>query len=91
MFLNQPPTVSLSGWGRSRSLAVQKDWFVPHQCGKNLSFPVLTIIPDEVSFTEVPSAHQTSKEPFHESLLLVLVKRGLTLGVNYGYFGFGLE
>jgi len=25
------------------------------------------------------------------SLLLVLVKRGLTVGVDYGYFGFGSE
>jgi len=72
-------------------LAIQEYRLVSHQCGKNLSFPILTIVPDEVSFAEVPSAHQTSKEPFHESLLLVLVKRGLTVGVNYGYFGFGLE
>jgi len=46
---------------------------------------------NKVSLTGVPSAHQASTEPFHESLLLVLVKRGLTVAIDYGYFGFGSE
>ena len=86
-----PPAISFNRWWRSRSLAIQEDWLVSHQCGKNLSFPILTIIPDEVSFAEVARTHQTSKEPFHKSLLLVLVKRGFTVSVDYRYFGFGLE
>ena len=54
-------------------------------------FPILSIIPNEMSFAEVPSAHETGKQPFHESLLLFLVKRGLTVAINCGYFGFGPE
>lgn len=72
-------------------MAVQEYRLVSHQSGQPLSFFILTAIPNEVSFTEVPSAHQTSKEPFHESLLLVLVERGLTAGVDCGYFGFGFK
>lgn len=91
MFAKQQPAISLSGWSESRSLAVQEYRLVSHQCGEHFPFPILPAIPDEVSFAEVPSAHQTSKEPFHESLLLVLVKHGFTVGVDYGCFGFGLE
>jgi hypothetical protein len=55
-------------------LAVQKYGFVSHQCGKNLSFSVPVIIPDEVSFTAVPNAHQTGKQGFHQGLLLFVGK-----------------
>jgi hypothetical protein len=36
-----------------------------------------------------PASIFPSKQPFHESLLLLLVKRGLTVTIDYGYFGFG--
>jgi hypothetical protein len=63
---------------------MQEDWFVSHQCGKNLSFPVLTIVPDEVSFAKVASTHQTGKQLFHEILLLLLGKRGSIVIIDYG-------
>jgi hypothetical protein len=72
-------------------LGVQEYRLVSDRCTEYLWFPILTVIPNKVSFTEVPSAHQTGKQPFHESLLLLLVKRGLTVAFDYGYFGFGSE
>jgi len=48
----------------------------------------VVVIPNKVSFAEVASTHQTGKQPFQESLLLLLVKRGLTVTIDYGYFGF---
>ncbi len=48
------------------------------QRGKHPSFPVGTVIPNQVSFAEMPSTHHTSKQPFHESLVLFLGKGGLT-------------
>ena len=72
-------------------MAVQEYRFVSHQCGEYLPLSVLAVIPNQVSFTEVPSAPQTGKQPFHESLLLLLVKRELTVAIDYGYFGFGFE
>jgi hypothetical protein len=72
-------------------LGIQEYQLVSHQYGKTLSFPILTIVPDEVSFAEVPSADQTGKQPFHESLLLVLGKRGLTASIDYGWLRFRFE
>jgi len=72
-------------------LAVQEDRLVSHQCTEYVPLPILAVIPNEMSFAKVPSAHQTGKQPFHESLLLFLGKHGLTVGIDYGDFGFGLE
>lgn len=67
MFAKQPPAISLSSWGGSRSLAIEEYWLVSHQCGEYLPLPVFAIIPNQVSFAEVPNTHQTSEQPFHES------------------------